>query len=157
MPPLTTEELDALGLTPEQLERVRALNEENVQLSDNNNTLAQRTREQDADARVDELKTIGFSDRPGALAIYRRVFLADDGEPAVVALSDTGQQVPMRAVEILDLFIDAIKGPDTKVAFSAQHTASGNDNRPPALVDDERNKRPLEDRVKDMKAALGRA
>jgi hypothetical protein len=152
--PLSPEELDALGLTDEQRARVEALNTEAVTFSETAADLAAKSKETAVDKRIEELKEMGIN-TPSALKHYRRVYLANDDMPAVVALSDNGQPEKMTALEILDGFIDAAKGTDGKVTFSDQHMASGNDEPPPST--DNKDDRPISDRVADMKAALGRA
>jgi len=156
VPPLTREQLDALGLSEEQRAAVEQLNSETVTLSDQVSTLRSETREQKCDGRIEELKAMGFAEKPGALKHYRSVFLGDDDGPAVVVLSDKGEKQKLTALQILDQFIDGLKGDKDRVQFSDQHLASGHDDPPPA-DDTDADKRPVADRVADMKAALGRA
>lgn len=149
---LSQAELDRLELSDEQRAAFQRVIDENV-------TLSAKTREKDADKRVEDLKALGLEERPGALKIYRDVMLSDDGGPAVVLLSDSGQKERVGAKELLDRFINALKGPDSeKIELSAQHTQSGNDEKPPAEEADKGNERPLEDRMADAKTAIyGRA
>jgi hypothetical protein len=120
---------------------------------DKNAKLERSSRESDVDKRIEELKSLGFSDRPGALKFYRQVKLEDDGGPAVVLFSDApeSERKRMTATEILDGFIDALKAGDT-VQFSDQHLASGNDNPPPKDAAGE--KADLETRVAEAQKGL---
>jgi hypothetical protein len=144
------------GLTREDLERLELSEDARASLLgvlDENASLRAKTREGEADRRVEELKELGLSDRPGALKLYRQVMLSDDGGPAVVLLSDDGKtEREMTALEILDGFLDAVKGEDGKVNLSDQHLTSGNDNPPPANASDE--VKPVEDRVAEAKSSL---
>lgn len=148
--PLKREELEALNLS-DMPEPQRAVFQK---LLDENTTLAMSSREKDAEMRIGELEELGLKERPGALKLYREVMLADDGGPAVVVLSD-GQKKKLTALEILDQFIDGIKGSDNKVNLSAQALVSGNDVKPPLTTEDE--KKPFEERMAEMKTALGRS
>jgi hypothetical protein len=125
---------------------IQAIIEKNAKLERSN-------RESDVDKRIEELKSLGFSDRPGALKFYRQVMLEDDGGPAVVLFSDAPESERQRktATEILDGFIDALKAGDT-VQFSDQHLASGNDNPPPKDASGE--KADIETRVAEASKAL---
>lgn len=144
---LTQAELDALNLSDDQRAAFQRALDENA-------TLKATTRESAADKRITELEGLGLKDRPGALKLYRQVMLSDDGGPAVVLLADNGQEKQrMGAKELLDGFIDALKGEDGKVQLSDQHLASGNDNKPPANADNE-NDRPLEERTAEAREAL---
>lgn len=148
VPNLTREELDRLDLSDEQRAAFQQILDENVSLS-------AQTRIGEADSRVAELEGLGMKDRPGALVLYRQVMLSDDGGPAVVLLSDDGKEKKrLGAKELLDQFIDALKGPDGKVTLSDQAIVSGNDDPPPANSEDEQ--RPLDERLAEAKAALGR-
>lgn len=141
---ISREELDRLELSDEQRRAFENLLDENA-------TLTVSTREKDADARVDELKGWGFSGQPGALKLYRRVFLADDGGPAIVTFADDGKtKEPLTALQILDQFIDAMRTEDGKVEFSDMHTQSGNDDPPPANGE----KPNVEQRVQDARDFL---
>jgi hypothetical protein len=141
---ISREELDRLELSDEQRRAFESILDENANLTVS-------TREKDADARVDELKEWGFSGHPGALKLYRRVYLADDSGPAVVTFADDGKtKEPMTAVEILDQFISAVRNEDGKVEFSDMHTQSGNDDPPPVNGD----KPKLEERVQDARDFL---
>lgn len=147
--PLTQEELDRMeGLSDEQRAAFQKVLDENVQLS-------AKSRETDVDKRLKELEELGLKDRPGALKLYRTVALSDDGGPAVVLLSDDGQEKKRTtAKELLDQFIDAVKGEDGRVHLSDQALASGNDNPPPATASHERDQTPVEDRMKAAREAL---
>jgi hypothetical protein len=119
---------------------------------DENANLRKRNRESEADERVDELKKLGLEERPGALKFYREVFLADDGGPAIVLLSDSAQKERLTALEVLDRFIEGVKGSDGKVVLSDQALASENDQKPP--VDAGGEKKSLEERTAEAKEAL---
>lgn len=133
-------ELDALGLNDEQRAAFLKLHNENT-------TLAASNKEADAAKRIKELEDLGFSDRPGALKLYRQVFLSDDGGPAIVLLSDDGSEAKEKksALEILDAFINAQIGSTGKVEFSDQHVQQPGDVKPPINHE----KPPLDQRVKD--------
>ena len=146
-----------MALTREQIEGME-LNDEvrtaMLEVLDENASLRASTRESEADRRVDELKELGLSERPGFLKFYRQVMLSDDGGPATILLSDNGQEKErLTAQEILDRAIESLKGSDEKVVLSDQHLASGNDNAPPA--DAEGEKKSVEERVAETKAELG--
>jgi len=138
-------ELDALGLNDEQRAAFLKLHSENTTLSASN-------KEADADKRIKELETLGFSDRPGALKLYRNVFLSDDGGPAIILLSDDGSEAKEKksALEILDAFIDAQLGAEGKITFSDQHIEQPGDKKP-SNTDTER---PVVDRAKDARDFL---
>lgn len=147
--PLSREELEQLNLSdmPEAQRAVfqKILNE--------NSDLAATSREADTDRRVTELGELGFKEKPGALKLYRQVMLADDGAPAVIVLSDDGKTKQSKtALNILDEFIEAIKGAEGKVVLSDQALVSGNDNKPPNTPAEET--KPLDERLAEAKAAL---
>jgi hypothetical protein len=147
--PLTREELEALNLSdlPEGQRAVfqKLLNE--------NSTLTLSSREAEANTRVNELEELGLKDFPGALKLYRQVYLGDDGGPAVVVLSDDGKTKESKtALSILDDFIEAIKGQSGKVVLSDQAVLVPDDKKPPETPEGE--KAPLADRVAAAKVAL---
>jgi hypothetical protein len=144
---MSTLDLDGVELSDDARARVQAIIAENE-------TLRRSDREARADARIAELQEIpGLKDRPGALKLYREIMLSDDGRPAAVLFSDgpESQQVGISAIEILDRFIEAVRG-ETGVTFSDQALASGNDKKPPLNADGER--KPLGERVEESKVAL---
>lgn len=143
---LSLDGVELSDLTPEARARIQSVLDENVKLRKSN-------REGDIDSRINELKELGFSDRPGALKFYRQVALDDDGGVAVVMFSDKPESERKRvsAIEILDQFIDALKVNDS-ITFSDQHFESGNDNKPPEDASGE--KKPLEERVEESRTAL---
>lgn len=144
--PLSREELDRLELSDEQKGYLSELLDENA-------TLRASQRENDVENRLTELKGLGLEERPGALKLYRTVALSDDGAPAAVLLSDNGQKESVSALEILDRFIEAIKGVDGKVQLSDQNLVRTDDEKPP--VDAEGEVIPFEDRLAAAKQALG--
>ncbi|HEY4672513.1 MAG TPA: hypothetical protein VIG78_10635, partial [Gemmatimonadaceae bacterium] len=120
---------------------------------DENANLRTENRKKEADKRIEELKRLGFGERPGALRFYRDIFLSDDGGPAAVLLSEgTQEKERFTALQILDRFIDGIKGSDGMVVLSDQALVSGNDNKPPATPEGEQ--KPLADRVADAEEAI---
>lgn len=141
---ISRSELDALGLNPQQRAAYDKLLTENT-------TLAASTKEADCNARIAELEGLGFKDRPGALKLYRKVFLSDDGGPAIVLLSDDGTDAKERksTLEVLDAFI-AAQAVEGKVTFSDQQTFVPGDEPPPK----DHGKRPVADRAADAKAFL---
>lgn len=145
---ISREELDRLELSDEARAAFQSV-------LDENSTLTGKTREQEATSRLEELKGYGFTDRPGALKLYRRVFLADDKRPAIVLFSDkegeTDKKESLTALEILDQFIDGLRGAEGKVTFSDQHVEQPGDEKPPSEDGD---KRPVGDRVKDARDFL---
>jgi hypothetical protein len=121
-----------------------------------NADLKKKDRDSSVNSRIKELEGMGFDQRPGFLKLYRQVFLSDDGGPAAVLLSDDGRPVEqVTALTILDRAIDAIKGAEGKVEFSDQHTASGNDDPPPATAEGEGDEESVEERTKKVKKELG--
>ncbi len=143
---LSNEELERLELSDETRAALQGILNENAELQ-------KQARERTVDQRIDELKELGLNERPSALKLYRSVMLSDDGGPAVVLLSDDGQEKEqLNAVQILDRFIEAIKGSDEKVALSDQALVTGDDEKPPA---DASKEQPVADRVTAMKAELG--
>lgn len=145
--PLSREELDRLELSDEQKGFLSELLDENA-------TYRAQAREAQVENRLEELKKLGLEQRPGALKLYRTVALADDGGAAAVLLSDNGQQEQITALEILDRFIEAIKGSDGKVQLSDQNLVPINDDgKPPA--DAEGEVISFEDRLAQAKQALG--
>lgn len=120
-----------------------------------NAELRARSREADADSRVAELSALGLEQRPGALKLYRQVFLADDGEPAAVLLSDGNQGTEeISALEILDRFIEAMKaGDEDTILLSDQALVNNGDPKPPANADGEVLSE--DERVAQVKLAIG--
>ena len=151
----TTKEAN-MPISAEELERLELSDETRAALSEilnENAELRARNRESEVDARIDELKELGLNERPSALKLYREVTLSDDSGPAVVLLSDDGKEKEkLTATQILDRFIEAVKGSDGKVVLSDQALVTGDDTKPPANADGEA---PLEDRVAKAKAELG--
>lgn len=144
--PISAEELERLELSDETRAALSEILNENAELR-------ARNRESEVDARIDELKELGLNERPSALKLYREVTLSDDSGPAVVLLSDDGKEKEkLTATQILDRFIEAVKGSDGKVVLSDQALVTGDDTKPPANADGEA---PLEDRVAKAKAELG--
>lgn len=123
---ISKEKLNSLGFTDEQ----RAFVESIVESSEKNE---KKARETEVDARVEELKEMGFSDRPSFLKFYREIHLSDDGGPAAILMSDDGGDATeaVSAKDILDRAIDALVDPNKKVVFSDQHTKS-DDEKPDA-------------------------
>ena len=147
--PLTREELERLDLSAMPDEQ-RAVFQK---LLDENSDLAMSSKEATANERIVALEELGFKGHPGALKLYRRVMLGDDGGPAVVVLSDSGdKKESLTALDILDQFIEAIKGADGKVVLSDQATLVPDDQKPPVKSGDEET--PLADRVSATKQAL---
>lgn len=145
--PFSTEELARLELSDESRAAIAEVLNENA-------TLRQSARERNVEKRIDELKELGLNERPSALKLYREVMLSDDGGPAIVMLSDDGKnEKQLTAVEILDSFINSIKGSDEKVNLSDQALVTGDDDKPPANAEGELE--PLADRVAKMRAELG--
>lgn len=144
--PLSREELDRLELSDEHKGYLSELLDENA-------NLRASQRESDVENRLEELKKLGLEERPGALKLYRAVALSDDGGAAAVLLSDNGQKEQITALQILDRFIEAIKGSDGAVQLSDQNLVSTDDNKPP--VDAEGEVIPFEDRLAAAKQAIG--
>lgn len=146
MPALSLDGVELSELPEEARNRIQSIVEDNQRLSRTN-------RESEVEKRIEALKALGFADRPGALKFYRQVMLDDDQGAALVLFSDKPESERERvtAIQILDRFIDALKGADG-VQFSDQHFESGNDNRPPTDASGE--KKPLEDRLADAQTAL---
>lgn len=142
----TAPSLEGVELSDEARTRVNAILAENQ-------TLRASNREGDADKRIVELEGLGLKERPGALKLYRQVFLSDDQRPAMVLFADNqgGKEEGLTATALLDRFIEALKG-DGGVNFSDQALESGNDKKPPATPDGEL--KPLAERVEDSKTAL---
>jgi hypothetical protein len=137
--------LDGVELTDEQRRALEAADERAE-------ADRRKAREGDAQSRIGELKGLGI-EMPGALKLYRKVFLSDDGGPAAVLFSDDGkEQREVKAIEILDLFIDACKGAEGKVQFSDQAIDTGSHTPPPKNSDGEN--KPLEDRVAESRDFL---
>lgn len=147
-PPMSTLSLDGVELSDEQRAAIQNVLDENAKLKGEN-------REGKVEKRIAELSDLGLNERPGALKLYRQVFLSDDGGAAIVLLSDDGKEKErLTALDILDRFIEAVKGSDGKVVLSDQALVSGNDIKPPSNAEGEVQK-PLEDRVAEAKSALG--
>lgn len=142
---ITREELERLELSDDVRARL-------LETLDEHDTLRGQTREQSCTTRIEELKGLGFSDRPGFLKLYRDIYLSDDGGPAAIVFSDDGKtKESLTALQILDNAIEALKGSENKVEFSDQHTQSGNDNPPPNTDGPDA---PVEERVKHARDFL---
>ena len=155
--PTKAKEEATMGLTREQIEALELSDDARAALLsvlDENATLRASTREAEADRRVDELKELGLSERPGFLKLYRAVKLSDDGGPAVVLLADGNGQAKekLTALDIRDRAIDALKGADEKVHLSDQHLVGGEGEKPPADADGE--KKSVEDRIAEARRDL---
>ena len=123
------------------------------QFLNENADLRAENREEKANKRIEELKELGLAERPGALTFYRQLYLSDDGGPAVVLLSqDSKNKERLTALEVIDRFIEAIKGSDDKVVLSDQALVSGNDNKPPDDAAGEQ--KPVEERLAEAKEAI---
>jgi hypothetical protein len=145
--PLTREELAALELSDDAREAIQSVLDENIRLS-------AKTREAECEHRLNELKELGLSERPGALKFYRDIYLSDDGGPAVVLSdADGNEKTRLTALEVLDKFIEGVKGSDGKVNLSNQHLVSSNDVKPPAETESE-NGKPVEDRLAEARESL---
>lgn len=138
--------LDGVELSDEARTRIQGVLDENKRLK-------RLDRGAAADKRVAELEGLGLKERPGALKLYRQVFLSDDGNPAAVLFADDGEtpKEKVTSIEILDRFIEAMKA-DGGVVFSDQALASGNDEKPANTAEGEVDD--LEKRVADSKEAL---
>ena len=146
--PMSTLSLDGVELSDEQRAAIQNVLDENAKLKGEN-------REAQVEKRIAELSDLGLNERPGALKLYRSVFLSDDGGAAIVLLADDGKEKErLTALDILDRFIEAVKGSDGKVVLSDQALVSGNDIKPPNTAEGEGQK-PLEERVAEAKSALG--
>lgn len=146
--PLTAEELAGLELSDDARQAVSALLDENA-------TLRGKNRVKDADARIEELKAMGFSEAPGFLKFYRQIYLSDDGEPAAVLFSDDDckiKEAELSALAILDRAIDALPKEDDKILFSGQALVTADDTPPPAT--DNGDHKPVEERVKEAREFL---
>lgn len=151
--PATTFSLDALDgveLSDEQRSALESVLNENQDLRKKN-------REKEADARIVELSDpegeYKLGDKPGFLKLYRQIMLSDDGGPAMVLLSDDGDEKErLTGTEILDRALDALKG-ESGVELSDQHLDTGNNKKPPK--DASKEKQSLEERVAAAKADLG--
>ena len=145
--PLTREELDRLDLSDEQRAAFQSVLNENAQLS-------ATSREAEVATRITELEGLGLKDWPGFLKLYRDVALSDDGGPAIVLLSDNGQEKTRKTAKgLLDDAIAALVGEDGKVHLSDQALVSGNDDKPPETPENG-DKRPVEERVDEMRETL---
>ena len=88
------ETLDQLELSDETKQRIRAEHESEIQTSSAElSQLRARTRREEVEQEVENLKMLGFSDSPGLLKFVRRVLLSDDQEPGLVLLSDNEMQL----------------------------------------------------------------
>ncbi len=143
------------GFTKEQLDGLQLSDEARAAFMDvlaENEELAKSSRTTDVDKRIEELKSVGFSDRPSFLKLYRRLAIGDDGGVAVIALSDDGKEEKKTVREVLDEVVASLQGAEGKVTFSDQHTQSGSDVKPPN--EDEGTKAPVAERVKEASSFL---
>lgn len=147
---MTLDGVELSDLPEEARARIQSVLTENA-------TLRRTGAEGKVNERIEELKAIeglNFSERPGALKLYRQIMLSDDGGPAIVLFSDSDDEEKkerLTALQILDRFIDGLKASDG-ASFSDQHYESGNDTKPPKDASGERE--PLEERVEKSKTAL---
>lgn len=139
------EDIDAMDLADDvkaslkekhQAERQKDI-EEKAQLRAQN-------KRAEVDAEIAELSdTLGLKEAPGVMKFLRRVFLSDDGEPAIVLLSDTDmalsgdeatgatQKEGMSAAETLRTFVKLLPRDDQgKLALSDQALAEEDHGRP---------------------------
>lgn len=111
-----------------------------------------KEREEEAEKGVETLRGLGFSDCPGALALYRSVSLEDDGMPVVEFSDEAGAKHSPSAKELLDQFIHALTGgKQIAIQLSDQAENHGNNEPPPA----EDGETPYEERLASAKAAIG--
>lgn len=139
--------LEGIELSDEARQRIQGILAENEELK-------RTTRESQVNDRIAALEALGLKERPGALKFYRQVMLSDDGGPAIILFSDSDdpeKKERLTALEVLDRFIEALKG-DGGVQFSDQALKSGNDSKPPLTAEGE--KADIDQRVKEANRAL---
>lgn len=133
-----------------------------IELSEENSTLKRSTTDSDLEKRVEELKGLGFSEMPGALAYYRDVFLSDDSETAMVLLShddngnETGRQ-SKTGTELIDGFIASIPtDKEGKILLSGQALDTGTTEAPPEGDEEDKDtKEKVEERTQGVADQLG--
>lgn len=149
-----TVNLDGLNLSElsdDARAAVEALQERNLELE-------REARVESVEAKVKEWGDLGLSAAPGFLKEARRIMLSDDGGTAGILLadSDNKHEEKVTATEIVERLVNALpKTEEGKLELSGQvEIGSGPEaHEKPPVTDDER---PLEDRLRDAREALGK-
>jgi hypothetical protein len=158
MPVSKTDPLDGIDFSNE--DAVRSVVSK---LAEDNASLRSKSREQEISEEIDRVKGLGFEDAPGFLRVYQDILESDDGEPAMILLAhdDRGREQGTSrptASDIAKSLIDALpteeKDGELKVALSAQHLVSGNDDPPPA-EEETGDTKPVEERTREAAQAIG--
>lgn len=126
-------------------------------LSENSKLKAERHREA-VETEVTRVMGLGLSENTGFVKLYRRLLLADDGEPAIV-LSDesTGQNQGVSLTSALKSMIDALpKNAEGKIVLSDQALVSQAGERPANEAADEKDET-LNDKLDDVLKRVGLA
>jgi hypothetical protein len=145
----TTLDLSALELSDDQRNALQAL------LSENQTLKAERRREA-VEAEVQRVMGLGLSENTGFVKLYRRLLLADDGEPAIV-LSDesTGTDRGVSLTDALKSMIDALpRNAEGKIVLSDQALVSQAGTRPANESAEEREES-LDDKLSDVLQRAG--
>lgn len=136
------------------------LSEEQKAIVDQHETELARLR---ADARkrevtdkVEELKSMGFSEFPGLLKTIREVLLSDDGGTALLlseeAADGTKSESNLTATDIVNKLVTALPMKDGKLDFSDQATGLVEDEKPPVTEGETKTD---EERAAEARAFLG--
>lgn len=152
-------DFSALNLSDEQRAELERQWEE-THLSDDEraelDTRRKKDREREVADKIDGLKEAGLADNPGALKYLRRIYLADDGQPSGVMLSDDERsETEVSLSDAFDGFLEIIKNQETgKLDLSAQLSAEEDHGRP--AEDAEGENKSVDDQLKEAAELLGR-
>lgn len=146
---------DAAAVVAAALEAAqRAADEAKAQadaLAAQNLALAEKEREREVEARIDELKGMGLSEQPGFLKVVREVLLSDNGSSKL----QLSENESVTYTDIVNKLIDSLPKKDGKINFGEQAESLGveKDEKPARDTTDE-NKKSDEERYREAHVAL---
>lgn len=150
--------LESLELSDDARSAIAAIldeqREEHDALLSENQDFKQQAKEQGVEQEIQRCKDLGLSENSGFLKQYRRLLLADDGQPAAVLLSEdgAGKKESVTLTEGIKLLVDALpKNNDGKIALSEQHLQIETGDRPNNDTSEEVS---VEDQVKEARRIM---
>lgn len=134
IPMLNLSEESLAKLTPQEREQYQRAKDQ-IELAERNaRTAAVKTK-------IDELKAKGYDAAPALLLTAERFYKSDQGDPAVMLLSDSGEKLGSKtATEIVDELLGSLPMKDGKVQFGEVPNVleSPLDGRPDATTEQQR-------------------
>lgn len=123
-----------------------------------NERLRKEQRTAEVESEVKRVMDLGLSENTGFVKLYRRMLLADDGEPAAVMMSEDGsRREEVTLTSALKQMIDALpKNQEGKLHLSEQQLLHEAGDRPANEASGEGDES-LEDKIADTRRKLGLA